>query len=149
MKKLDNILLLLVVIVVLTILAGIILESLSKTTLIVDGQNNVAYAKAINEIYKKGLRNVSEETARLANAYVADCNPKQLVLLDPTVQNVKDFYELANYHKAKLVIGSTSNEVELKVQLFESGFSGKKIHFQIDQDWDPDSPKNLKRNYTY
>lgn len=121
----------------------------SPNVLVVDGRHNIAYAGAINQIYGEGLQKVSDETARLANTYIADQNPGQIVLLDPTAENVKDFVELANYHNAKLIIGSTSNEVELKSNLFEIGLDSKKVQFRTNQDWDPDNIKNLGKGYTY
>lgn len=121
----------------------------SPKTLVVDGSNNIAYDGAINQIYGKGLQKVSDETARLANAYIADQNPKQIVLLDPTPQNVKDFTELANYHNTRLIIGSATNETELKSNLFELGLDNKKVQFQTNQDWDPDNYKNIGKGYTY
>ena len=144
-----NIKIILLTLSALTISAGIILATSNKTTLVIDGKNNIAYNKAINEIYDDGLETVSHETARLANAYIADQGPKQIVLMDPTPQNVQDFSELANYHNAKLIIGSATNEAELKSKLFEIGLDNKKVKFQTNQDWDPDNYKNIGKGYTY
>lgn len=121
----------------------------SPNVLVVDGRYNIAYDGAINQIYGEGLQKVSDETARLANAYIADQGPKQIVLMDPTPQNVQDFSELANYHNAKLIIGSATNEAELKSKLFEIGLDNKKVKFQTNQDWDPDNYKNIGKGYTY
>jgi hypothetical protein len=139
----------LLAILAIAIFAGIMLASSPKTTLVVNGNNNIAYTGAINQIYGEGLQKVSNETARLANAYIADQDPGQIVLLDPTAENVKDFVELAQYHNAQLIIGSVSNETELKSQLFELGLDNKKVQFQTNQDWDPDNYENIGRGYTY
>lgn len=131
------------------VFAGIMLASSPKTTLVVNGQKNIVYEEAINKVWSNGLSEVSEETARLANSYISACGPKQIVLLDPTPQNVKDFSELAQYHNAKLIIGSATNETELKSKLFEIGLDNKKVNFQTNQDWDPDNYENIGRGYTY
>lgn len=135
--------------IVLVIISAIALASSTKVTLVVDGNNNIAYSGAINQVWNNGLSEVSEETARLANSYISACGPKQIVLLDPTPQNIKDFSELANYHNAKLIIGSTPNETELKSNLFELGLDNKKVKFKTNQDWDPDNYKNIGNGYTY
>lgn len=145
----ENIKILVIALVALLIFAGIMLATSSKTTLVIDGKNNGTYAEAINNVYNHGLEKVSNETARLANVYIDDCNPSQIVLINPTVQNIKDFYGLCNYHNIRLIIGSTPNEVELKSQLFESGLNNKEIRFQTNQDWAPDNYKNIGKGYTY
>lgn len=144
-----NIKIILLTLLTLAIFAGIMLASSPKTTLVVNGQKNIVYEEAINKVWSNGLSEVSEETARLANSYISACGPKQIVLLDPTPQNVKDFSELAQYHNAKLIIGSVSNETELKSKLFEIGLDNKKVQFQTNQDWDPDNYKNIGKGYTY
>lgn len=148
-EKMPNLKIALLVLLALAICAGIMLAISPKTTLVVDGKNNIVCTEAINQIYNNGLESVSHETARLANAYIADQDPGQIVLLDPTAENVKDFVELANYHNAKLIIGSTSNEVELKSNLFEIGLDNKKVQFQTNQDWNPDNIRNLGKGYTH
>lgn len=148
-EKMPNLKIALLAILAIAIFAGIMLASSPKTTLVVNGQKNIVYEEAINKVWSNGLSEVSEETARLANSYISACGPKQIVLLDPTPQNVKDFSELANYHNAKLIIGSTSNEVELKSNLFEIGLDSKKVQFRTNQDWDPDNYKNIGKGYTY
>jgi len=145
----PNIKIILLTLLALTIFAGIMLATSTKTTLVIDGKNNIAYTGAINKIYNEGLQAVSHETARLGNAYISDQGVNQIVLIDPTPQNVQNFYELANYHGAKLIIGSATNETELKSQIFELGLDNKKVQFKTDQDWDPDNYKNLKNGYTY
>jgi len=116
-----------------------------KQYLIVDGYNNVAYGGAINTVFHEGLDSVDYETAHLANAYIEDTGANYIVLIDPpNVKTVMDFYNLARAHGAKLIIGDTSNEKELKAELFNLGFSGKKIIFKTNQEWKP----NWK-NYFY
>lgn len=145
----PNIKIVLLTLLALTIFAGIILATSNKTTLVIDGKNNVAYTGAINQIYTQGLKKVSDQTARFANSYIADRSPENIVLLNPTIQNIVDFYELAQYNGARLIIGSTPNETELKSNLFELGLDNKKVKFKTNQDWDPDNYKNIGNGYTY
>jgi len=135
--------------IVLVIISAIALASSTKVTLVVDGNNNIAYSGAINQVWNNGLSAVSDETAKLTNSYISDHGPDQIVLLDPTAENVKDFAELAQYHNAQLIIGSASNEAELKSQLFELGLNKKQVQFQTGRDWDPDSYENIGKRYTH
>ncbi len=148
-KVKDMMKVLIIIMIAMSTFALVAILGTTPKTLVIDGNNNIAYAGAINQIYGEGLQKVSDETARLANAYIADQGPKQIVLLDPTPQNIKDFSELANHHNAKLIIGSATNEAELKSKLFEIGLDNKKVKFQTNQDWDPDNYENIGKGYTY
>lgn len=148
-KVKDMMKVLIIIMIAMSTFALVAILGTTPKTLVIDGNNNIAYAEAINKIYNSGLSRVSNETARLANAYIDDRDPDQIVLLDPTPQNVKDFSELANYHGARLIIGSTTNEVDLKSKMFELGLDNKKVQFQTNQDWDPDSYENIGKSYTY
>lgn len=109
-----------------------------KQYLIVDGCNNIAYKGAINTVFNEGLDSADYEPARIAHTYIADRAVDYVVLINPSVENVLDFYSLAKEHGAKLIIGDTSNEEELKAELFNLGFSGKKIKFKTNREWKPD-----------
>lgn len=146
MKNINTIV---IALIALLLFAGIMLATSPRTTLVIDGKNNRTYAEAINNVYSHGLEKVSNETARLANAYISDQGANQIVLIDPTPQNVRDFYELAQHNNAQLVIGSANNEAELKSQLFEIGLDSKKVQFRTNQDWDPDNYENIGKGYTY
>ncbi len=124
---------------IIMVIALILLITSPKQYLIVDGYNNVAYNGAINTVFREGLSGVDYETAHLANAYIEDIGANYVVLIDPpNVKTVMDFYNLARAHGAKLIIGDTSNEKELKTELFNLGFSDKKIQFKTNQEWKPD-----------
>ncbi len=148
-KVKDMMKVLIIIMIAMSTFALVAILGTTPKTLVIDGNNNIAYAEAINKIYNSGLSRVSNETARLANAYIDDQDLGQIVLLDPTAENVKDFVKLAQYHNAQLIIGSVSNETELKSQLFELGLDNKKVQFQTNQDWDPDNYENIGRGYTY
>ena len=135
-KKVKKILIALVTILIVTLA---VLIASPKQYLIIDGQNNIAYGGAINTVFHEGLDNVDHDTARLANAYLKDRAADYVVLINPRdVRTVLDFYNLATVHGAKLIIGDTPNEKELKAELFNSTLSNKEIKFQTNQEWKPD-----------
>ncbi|HPX64544.1 MAG TPA: hypothetical protein PLP70_00890, partial [bacterium] len=110
-----------------------------KQYLIIDGQNNIAYGGAINTVFWEGLDSVDYETARLVNTYLKDRAADYVVLINPpSARTVLDFYNLAKVHGARLIIGDTPNEKELKAELFNSTLSNKEIKFQTNQEWKPD-----------
>jgi hypothetical protein len=121
------------------IITLVVCITLPKQYLIVDGQNNIAYGGAINTVFHEGLDNVDHDTARLANAYLKDRAADYVVLINPRdVRTVLDFYNLATVHGAKLIIGDTPNEKELKSELFNLNLSNKQVRFQTNQEWRPD-----------
>lgn len=135
-KKVKKILIALVTILIVTLA---VLIASPKQYLIIDGQNNIAYGGAINTVFKEGLDNVDHDTARLANAYLKDRAADYVVLINPPdVRTVLDFYNLAKVHGAKLIIGDTLNEKELKSELFNLNLSNKQVRFQTNQEWRPD-----------
>ena len=121
------------------IITLVVCITLPKQYLIVDGQNNIAYGGAINTVFHEGLDNVDHDTARLANAYLKDRAADYVVLINPPdVRTVLDFYNLAKVHGARLIIGDTPNEKELKSELFNLNLSNKQVRFQTNQEWRPD-----------
>ncbi|OQA38975.1 MAG: hypothetical protein BWY51_00585 [Parcubacteria group bacterium ADurb.Bin316] len=131
--------------VVMLIITIILIIKSPKQYLIIDGWHNEVYSGAINTIFQEGLDHVDDETAHLANAYIEDTGANYIVLIDPpNVKTVMDFYDLARAHGAKLIIGYASNEEKLKAELFNLGFSGKKITFKTNRAWKPDG-----KNYFY
>lgn len=121
------------------IITLVVCITLPKQYLIVDGQNNIAYGGAINTVFWEGLDSVDYETARLVNTYLKDRAADYVVLINPRdVRTVLDFYNLATVHGAKLIIGDTPNEKELKSELFNLNLSNKQVRFQTNQEWRPD-----------
>lgn len=135
-KKVKKILIALVTILIVTLA---VLIASPKQYLIIDGQNNIAYGGAINTVFWEGLDSVDYETARLVNTYLKDRAADYVVLINPRdVRTVLDFYNLATVHGAKLIIGDTPNEKELKSELFNLNLSNKQVRFQTNQEWRPD-----------
>ncbi len=135
-KKVKKILIALVTILIVTLA---VLIASPKQYLIIDGQNNIAYGGAINTVFWEGLDSVDYETARLVNTYLKDRAADYVVLINPPdVRTVLDFYNLAKVHGAKLIIGDTLNEKELKSELFNLNLSNKQVRFQTNQEWRPD-----------
>ncbi|HOE80897.1 MAG TPA: hypothetical protein PLA38_02665 [bacterium] len=135
-KKVKKILIALVTILIVTLA---VLIASPKQYLIIDGQNNIAYGGAINTVFWEGLDSVDYETARLVNTYLKDRAADYVVLINPpSARTVLDFYNLAKVHGARLIIGDTPNEKELKAELFNSTLSNKEIKFQTNQEWKPD-----------
>ena len=129
-----------ITLIIMIIIGVIILMATDKPRyLIVDGQNNKAYAEAINTVFNEGLDNVDDAKAHLANAYLEDMGVDYIVLIDPpSTRTVLNFYNLAKAHGAKLIIGEASNEQKLKAELFNSTLSNKQIIFKTDREWKPD-----------
>jgi len=135
-KKVKKILIALVTILIVTLA---VLIASPKQYLIIDGQNNIAYGGAINTVFWEGLDSVDYETARLVNTYLKDRAADYVVLINPpSARTVLDFYNLATVHGAKLIIGDTPNEKELKSELFNLNLSNKQVRFQTNQEWKPD-----------
>ena len=136
-------------VIILTAVCTIALATAPKEYLIIDGTNNIINAGAINSVWANGLDKSTDETVELATDHIESADPDVIVLINPTLQNVLDFYQLASTCNAKLIIGSAIDEPGLQSELFKNGLSSEQIQFQTDQDWDPDKYENINKNYSY